>query len=326
MTLEPGMLALAVVAALLLGIAIWWLWWRWPQQQVDQQISDPKARADVEDNFRKTVGQALGGAAVLIGAFIAYLQFSQQQRSSHDLMISTQVSNGFAQLGSKEVVVRLGGIYALEGVMNNSDQYYRPVLEALAAFIREGTSAHAGPTPTPTPLPTDIQAALTVIGRRLPGDGVVDLTKVDITGAHLNGAHLSGAHLSEVQLNDARLFDADLTSAILADANMTGANLEYADLTNANLVRANLSGAHLSDTNLSTAHLSGAHLNGAHLINANLSGADLTGADLRAANLTKANLTGARLDGQQQLAEACGSDAALPAGLALKPCPSESSR
>jgi hypothetical protein len=36
-----------------------------PKRQVrglDIQIHDPKARADTEDNFRKTVGQALGGA------------------------------------------------------------------------------------------------------------------------------------------------------------------------------------------------------------------------------------------------------------------------
>jgi len=31
---------------------------------------DPKARADIEDNFRKTIGQALGGLAVLLGAVI----------------------------------------------------------------------------------------------------------------------------------------------------------------------------------------------------------------------------------------------------------------
>ena len=30
----------------------------------------------------------------------------------------------------------LGGIYALEGVMNNSAQYLQPVLEALCAFVR----------------------------------------------------------------------------------------------------------------------------------------------------------------------------------------------
>ncbi len=132
MTTEHALLALVVIAALLLlGIAVW-LWWWLPKLAVTRLALDtPKDRADVEDNFRKTVGQALGGAAVLIGAFIAYLQFSQQQRSSHDLMISTQVSKGFEQLGNKDVIdMRLGGIYALEGVMNNSDQCHQPVLEA----------------------------------------------------------------------------------------------------------------------------------------------------------------------------------------------------
>src|SRR6516165_10289434 len=59
--------AIAIVALVLLAAA-WWLWWRLPQRQVARiadQIPAPKDRADVEDNFRKTVGQALGGAAVL---------------------------------------------------------------------------------------------------------------------------------------------------------------------------------------------------------------------------------------------------------------------
>ena len=93
-----------------------WRGWR-------SKIRDPKARADVEDNFRKTVGQVLGGAAVLIGAGAAYLQFTQQQQSTHhDLLISNQVSKGFEQLAGTETAMRLGGIYALEGVMNTSEQ------------------------------------------------------------------------------------------------------------------------------------------------------------------------------------------------------------
>jgi hypothetical protein len=99
-------------------------------------------RTDVEDNFRKTIGQLLGGAAVLIGAGFAYLQFTQQQNAAHDLLISNQVSKGFDQLGQggdDKVAVRLGGIYALEGVMNDSERYHKPVLEALCAFVRDGT-------------------------------------------------------------------------------------------------------------------------------------------------------------------------------------------
>ena len=121
---DRTILALIALAAVLAGPVLWWLWWRLPRQQADRlalKIRDAKARADVEDNFRKTVGQALGGTAVLFGAVLAYLQFSQQQRASHDLLISNQVSKGFEQLGSNNVVVRLGGIYALEGGMNGSE-------------------------------------------------------------------------------------------------------------------------------------------------------------------------------------------------------------
>jgi hypothetical protein len=130
-------IGIAVIAALALLI---WLWWWVPKWQMRSiTASEPKARADIEDNFRKTVGQALGGAAVLIGAGFALIQFLQQQRDAQDLRISKQVAKSFEQLAGKEMAMRLGGIYGLEGVMNNSEQYHQPVLEALCAFVREGT-------------------------------------------------------------------------------------------------------------------------------------------------------------------------------------------
>jgi uncharacterized protein YjbI with pentapeptide repeats len=55
------------------------------------KIRDPKARADVEDNFRKTVGQALGGAAVLIGAGFALFQFLQQQYAAQEQQRTSQI-------------------------------------------------------------------------------------------------------------------------------------------------------------------------------------------------------------------------------------------
>ena len=97
------------------------------------------------------------GIVALSAAVIAYLQLSQQQKASHDLLISNQVSKGFEQLGSATPAIRLGGIYALEGVMNTSEQYHQPVLEALSAFVRVGTKTETGEDP-PT---DDIQAALT---------------------------------------------------------------------------------------------------------------------------------------------------------------------
>src|SRR6266480_5783864 len=260
-------LPIAVVVSVIAALAFWWWWPRWQVNLLALEIRDPKARADVEDKFRKTVGQLLGGAAVLFGAWLAFLQFSQQQQTAQsqikqqqqaaqqqqqqaarDLLISNQVSKGFEQLASDKMAMRLGGIYALEGVMNASErpeQYRGPVLEMLCAFVREYT---IGKTVLVKPA-IDIQTALTVIGRR-KGQELPDLAKVNIPGANLSGANLSGAKLDRV----------DLTGA---------------DLTGANLGLADLNGAYLSGANLSGANLSGA----------NLRGADLTGANLRSANL-----------------------------------------
>jgi uncharacterized protein YjbI with pentapeptide repeats len=294
-------LGLAVIAALLLGI--WWVWWRLPKREVARlalKIRDPKARADVEDNFRKTVGQALGGAAVLFGAVIAavvtYLQFSKQQQSSHDLLISNQVSKGFEQLGSEKIVVRLGGTYALEGVMNGSDQYHQPVLEALSAFVREGaklpaTLATPGPA-TQGPPPTDIQAALTVIGRRSVGLGIVNLDNMSIVGANPIGANLNGADLIKADLTGANVTSADLTGA-----NRIGATLDHATLTSANLIGAVLTGANLAGAVLTGANLAGAKLVHARLAGAFLAGAVLTGANMESADLPEAHLAGANLIG-----------------------------
>jgi uncharacterized protein YjbI with pentapeptide repeats len=225
-------IAIAIVALALLA-AIWWLWWWLPKRQVarpSRTIRDPKARADTEDNFGKTVGTALGGAAALIGAVVAYLQFTQQQQASHDLLISNQVSKGFEQLAGKEMAMRLGGIYGLEGVMNTSDQCYQPVVEALCSFVRESTTRRQVTLTTllealfapprwhrgerqykPTPA-TDVQAALTVIGRR----------KEELRLGYLN---LAGAKIPGADLNRANLFNANLNDVILSGANLHGANL-----------------------------------------------------------------------------------------------------
>jgi hypothetical protein len=87
-----GAIPLTVAIALASWFA-WWLWWRLPKRQVGRlslKIRDVKARADVEDNFRRTIGQLLGGAAVLVGAGLAYLQFTQEQHSSRLQFIQQQ--------------------------------------------------------------------------------------------------------------------------------------------------------------------------------------------------------------------------------------------
>jgi hypothetical protein len=98
---------------------------------------------------------------------------------------------GFELLGNKDSLQQqLGGIYALEGVMKNAEQYYGPVLDALCALVRDSTKTETSKGPPAT----DIQAALTVIGRRtVIGEEKPNLTNAHIPSADLGDAKLSGA-------------------------------------------------------------------------------------------------------------------------------------
>ena len=153
----------------------------------------------------------------------------------------------------------------------------------------------------PTPaikLPTDVQAAITVLGRLplRPGVPRGDLSNALLAGAQLTGANLSGAQLTSANLSGAVLDKANLSRAVLDKANLSGAVLDKANLTAAELIEANLTGAKLIDANLTGAILFGADLPGAMLIGADLSYAGLTSTDLSRAGLTSTNLSGALLD------------------------------
>jgi hypothetical protein len=49
-------------------------------------------------------------------------------------------------MSGRKTGCRLGGIYALEGVRNTSEQYHQPVL-TLCAFVHDGTRSGAQPLP-----------------------------------------------------------------------------------------------------------------------------------------------------------------------------------
>jgi hypothetical protein len=204
----------------------------------------------------------------------------------------------------------------LEQIAADSETHHRTVVEVLSAFVREHTipgrpgaarrnqRTAALPTlgrprrirriPAPTELDTDIQAALTVLGRLPTRDGV---PRVDLTEAHLPHAQMHSANLT-----DAQLHRANLTGAWLLGANLTDAHLHTTNLTGAWLLGANLTRAFLDNTNLTDAQLDEANLTGVQLNRANLTGAQLHGANLTdARGLTQGQLNGASGDGRTVL-------------------------
>lgn len=235
--------------------------------------------------FPVELDDARGGLLTLatgVAAFAALIFTARTFALSRQGQLTDRYTRAIEQLGSEKIDVRIGGIYALERIARDSAPDHPTVMEVLAAFIREHSheprgstrplDGHAGSAPGPRP---DIQAALTVIGRR---DATRDQQPVDLDGADLSRAQLSGADLAECSLNDS-----NLTGAYLFRA-----NLRRAELAGANLVRANLDEADLSDADLTRADLTGTLLTGTGLRQAVFSGAKLAGTALRDVDLTDA--------------------------------------
>ncbi|MER7280616.1 pentapeptide repeat-containing protein [Dactylosporangium sp. NPDC000244] len=176
------------------------------------------------------------------------------------------------QEGDDKLGVRLGGIYALERLMNDSPRDEPAIIEVLCAFVR----IHAPrlvevPPPARPPSSPDVQAAVTVLGRR-PSPLAKGNSRLDFNSALLS-----------------------MPAAELLGSNLAGANLEYANLLAGGLNNADLHGAYLRNANLQ-----GAVLRAANLDSADLNGADLRSADLRNADLRGADLSGADMDGSPE--------------------------
>jgi uncharacterized protein YjbI with pentapeptide repeats len=289
-----------------------------------------KEKADAVNSIRQTLFQATAGTAAIVVLVFTGRTFFLNRRGQ----VTDRYSKAITLLASTKLEERIGGIYALEHIMAESERDHETVVQVLAAFIRE----HA-PARTITPsirrsgrwmhppagtsdersdkraeLPADVQAALTVIARRPTRveKRFLDLRNTDLRGADLRDANLSMSLLANARLDHAFMLNANISRASapgvnLEQAMMMGTHMERAHLATANLRAACLIGAHLEDADLSKADLSGgepgkmgalmhdAHLKGAILAEANLQGAVLTKANLERANLSGANFDSALL-------------------------------
>ena len=141
--------------------------------------------------------------------------------AAREAQFADRYSRALDQVGSANLDVRIGGIFALEGIALDSPGHHPTVMEVLTAFIREHSPVPAdGPELTRSSLP-DVQAALAVVGRRKTEH---DIRVMDLTRAVVAGADLTRANLARAVLFFADLTDAVLVGAVLAGADLTGAN------------------------------------------------------------------------------------------------------
>lgn len=263
----------------------------------------------------------------------------ENTKINQERLITERFFGGISQLGHDKVETRIGAIYALERIAQEFPQEHWTIMQILTAFVRENAPIRIErkiqkpedfmtidlgnnrerfnrqqSTNYALPLEyfqlrTDIQAALTVIGRRnfqqdrknqkldLRNTDIrrVDLAGAKLQGVDLRGADLSGADLRAVDLSGANLDGAKLITVILYEANLFKASLRGVNLSRSNLNHANLYGVNLSSANLFGASLKSVNLEAANLYKANLQQVTLKSANLSGAKLFLANLQGAKL-------------------------------
>jgi uncharacterized protein YjbI with pentapeptide repeats len=290
------------------------------------------------NEFLRTIIQSIGLPAGLVALWFVWrrtrateetLEVTKKSlQATREALATTregQITDRFAKAiehlgasdkdGKKLLELRFGGIYALERIAKDSPKDHGSIVEILTAYVRQNSpwreparEVSENDVNIRNALDEDIQAILTVIGRRdfrndeqwnLDLSGV-DLRELSLTNAYLKnaiplGAHLEGARLNRVDLRGAFLDDAHPERALLI-VNFDGARLERANLRSAGLLGALLVGAVLKDAQLQGAMFFDSDIERAILTGANLEGALFGIPEPESSDRKRANLTGAHLE------------------------------
>ena len=241
--------------------------------------------AKAENDARGTLVAGWTGLAVAVAGVAALLTYRLSRRGQ----VTDRFSRAIDQLGATSMAVRTGGLYALEQIISDSPELQWAVMETLFAYLSQNAprsrvdkGAASYPYPAtdkqletlvkPLSMATDVQAALTIIGRRNPSldkkEGVLSLKNLNLSDARLRGANLQSADKHE-------------------KARTANAGPQLGSTIKSSKVQ-------LSKVNIRHTHLAGAHIEGALLANADFTDAVLIGAHLKGADLTGADFEGMR--------------------------------
>ena len=290
-----------LLAATVAGIGTWIAVNNWEWLQTASIPFDEDGSPESNSTTLRNVGLLIGGLLALVFALwrslvaghqadtsrrqaeVAQSQIEiaqQQAKVAQQSLLHERYQKGAEMLSSEILSVRLGGIYALQRLLEEDpDQYYLQIMELFCAFIRFPTKSenaegqlNSHPYGWPLEPREDINPIVDIIRTR--SEKLIALEK--------KGDFTLKLHQSEMPR--ANFISADLSRATMRDTNLHAAFLEKADLSGTNLPRSDLSQAHLKEARLSSATL----------WRVNLAGAELWGADMTGAILNDANVSGAK--------------------------------
>ena len=204
------------------------------------------------NQYRATLAQIVGGAGLLIGATVAWLQLrtTQAKDLADRYYRAAELLGATSPGGEANVAVRIAAIQSLGRILRESREYHWPILELLCSYVRlQAKTGMEGVEKLEHPR-DDVAAALDVIVHRAEDSEEGEFERLDLSWTCLKGAYLAkageeglqGANLQRAYLWFAVLDDADLRNADLSGAQLQGASLRGAMVYGANFEGASLAG------------------------------------------------------------------------------------
>lgn len=246
-----------VVATLAICTGLSWYFW-------EDLHGDSDSLSTTVNKLSLVVGGIIAIELAVWRSIVGERQVETAQRS----LLNERFQKGAEMLGSEDLSVRLGGIYALKHLAaEHPDQYHIQVMELLCAFVRHPTRDKSG-------------SANLNEERQSPRADVNSVAEIirNRDNSHLFLERNAGfkLDLSDADLRRISLTNADLSGAYLLGADLSGASLMMANLTNAQLAGAIFSKMRPSIKNTSSKDYIAAATSFAIIEKANISGAEFS--------------------------------------------------
>jgi hypothetical protein len=182
-----------------------------PRWQVNRALGESVLETEklqMENQVRTVWAQIFGGVFIFAGLAFAWLRIEISRRGQ----ITDRYIRAIDQLGSDNTVVRLGAIYGLERIADESSQEHWAIVDVLTSYIRHAspwTDERGAQPPQPS---SEVNAILAILARRNRSSetrdqsillGRADLRRCNLFVSHFERANLNYLHLENAVAGDA---------------------------------------------------------------------------------------------------------------------------
>ena len=243
-----------------------------------------------------SVVTATVAVGTLVGTAVSIVQTADNAASDRRLQQRGQASDRYLQaveqLASPGLDQRLGGIYALKQLYNDSPIDATQIVPVLLTYARGRAPlkncANDFNVDTDNP-PVDVEAAIRVVGSRPYGSNgsrSLDLSEMCLRNMKLDYLSLTDADFTESDAQGASFGGTDLSRSLIQKSNWHLANLAGARLDTATIINSDFSNTFMNSITAQRAFFGGVNFFSSVFSRSNLSGSRISGCDIRFADFS----------------------------------------